>query len=474
MRKNKLFLFFPLLSILGILILSSFFKIPTNPDAQAQAEPDGKKYHSSSQVESSGNLLHLQTSFSNDYYTNQHPDGYFYVQVQADKYYNNNYMRPQMNLSIVIDRSGSMSGQKIENARQAAIKMIDQLQDQDYISIVTYDDNVNVLVNQIQVRNRDYIKNKIRSISPGGSTNLMGGAMKGYEEVNKYYNPNSINRVLLLSDGLANEGITDPNKIKNIIRGKIHEENISISTFGIGADYNEDLMTSMAETGGGNYYFIEKAQDIAQILNKELNGLNELVAQDLSLSIQMPPSVSIDDVEGYYYTVENGRLSVKLHSIFSEETKGILIKYHVTNMRTEKIYFATNLNYYIPRQNKNFRLNTVNTQNRTSDDNVYSDNFNEWADAQVILYTTNKKMEEAMQEIDKGNYDQGRAIVEDTKNYLENNKAVVDKNKELKRAATSNISYSEQIKVIEEAPEMEKKIIQKANKSENYQIRTKK
>lgn len=99
---------------------------------------------------------------------------------------------------------------------------------------------------------------------------------------------------MLLSDGLANEGITDPKQIERIVRKYNNEDGITISTFGVGADYNEDLMTAMAETGMGNYYFINDAENIAGIFKKELNGLMEVVAQQAILKITIPDYINVE------------------------------------------------------------------------------------------------------------------------------------------------------------------------------------
>ncbi|GBL36031.1 uncharacterized protein YfbK [Filimonas sp.] len=127
---------------------------------------------------------------------------------------------------------------------------------------------------------------------------------------------------MLLSDGLANQGIVDPNQIQKIIRSKNNVEGISISTFGVGRDYNEDLMTSMAETGTGNYYFIDNAAEIAGIFKKELNNLSEVMAQNAELKITIPEYVNIDRVYGQPYDQQGRTLTIKLHDIFSQETKG--------------------------------------------------------------------------------------------------------------------------------------------------------
>ncbi len=476
MNRKLLLAMLPLLGLAGLLTLSSFYN-PVKHDLDEDfPEPIPEiKYHGQSKKTTKSGLIRLSSGFQNDYFTNQRNEGFYYVEIEADHFRNMDYTRPAMNLSVVIDRSGSMSGEKIRNAKKAAKHIVDNLNSNDYLSIIIYDQNVTTLHHQARVSNKSDIKRKIDGIQDRGSTNLMGGAMRGYQQVNKYYRSGYINRVLLLSDGLANEGITDPKKIKRIVQGKFREDNIAISTFGVGNDYNEDLMTAMAESGNGNYYFIEKPGEIAGIFRKELNGLMEVVAQNTMLNITVPNSVRVQKVYGYLHTQKGNQVSIKLNDVFSKETKGILLKYRINpNNMPNRLAFRTRLSYRqaSTKRNKSMALN--NYQNYTNRASVYNENFSEWVDAQVVLNKANYKMEMAMQAIDRGDYAKGRAMVKETKNYISSKSKLVKKSQELQRAQQANDSYDNEIRDIESRTETERKYIQKANKSMNYQIRRKK
>ncbi len=275
--QTRSFLALSLLTGILIISLSSFYRPQTK---QQVPLPDDDIAVSSGKITRSRGNLTVSTAFENEYYTHTNREGYFYLEVKANKFNSELHQSLPMNISLVIDRSGSMAGDKLLNAKKAAKYVVDQLGSNDYLSIITYDNSVEVLQNTTAVYNPSTIKNKIDRITDRGGTNLMGGALKGFEEVKKGFKPGYINRVLLLSDGLANEGITNPQEIVKIIRRQNAENGISISTFGVGNDYNEDLMTAMAENGTGNYYFIAHAENIAGIFEKELNGLKEVVAQN--------------------------------------------------------------------------------------------------------------------------------------------------------------------------------------------------
>ena len=121
--------------------------------------------------------------------------------------------RPSVNVAIVLDRSGSMSGEKIERAKEAAKMAIDRLAEKDIVSIITYDHTVNVLLPATKVTDKGYIKNEISKIQSGGNTALFAGVSKGAAEVRKFLEENRVNRVILLSDGLANVGPSSPAEV---------------------------------------------------------------------------------------------------------------------------------------------------------------------------------------------------------------------------------------------------------------------
>ncbi|MBZ0285269.1 MAG: VWA domain-containing protein [Anaerolineae bacterium] len=240
-----------------------------------------------------------------------------------------NQRRRPLNLSLVIDRSGSMGGEKIVFTRQSAQFLVQNLGAHDLLSVVLYNENVETLLPPENVIHKDAINQRINQIKASGMTNLSGGWLQGCGLVAENIRPDYLNRVILMSDGLANRGITDLNRLVALARQK-HEQNISTTTMGLGSDFNEDLLMAMADAGGGAFYFIESPEVAPIIFEEELRGLLSVVGQNLVVSVEPSDHVtSVNQLNAYNMHSDGKRISFSLGDVFGDEVKALMLELNI-------------------------------------------------------------------------------------------------------------------------------------------------
>jgi len=234
--------------------------------------------------------------------------------------------RPRLNIALVVDKSGSMAeARKIDFVREAAHRLVDQLQPGDRFALVTYDDRVDVPIPSEAFEDRRLAHRVIDGIRPGGATNLGGGLIEGFRQVRRRYDTEGFNRVLLLSDGLANRGITSPDELSRIAAGE-GEGGISVTTFGVGNEFNEDLLAGLAESGRGTYYYIDQAQRIPDILAREFSSLQNVYASDVEVTIEVHAAVVINEILGYRFRRDGNRYIVNVGSLSAGERRLVMCR----------------------------------------------------------------------------------------------------------------------------------------------------
>ena len=237
--------------------------------------------------------------------------------------------RVPLNVGLVIDRSGSMAGPKLSHAKEAARRLIASLREGDRLSIVTYGSDVTLVPYQvISASSRAHLTSVVNSIVDGGGTYLSGGFERARDEVLRASADGYLNRVILISDGQANEGVIDTGKLSQMARNPL-DRRVHLTTMGVGLSFNETLMTAMAEYGGGHYYFIEDSSSMAGIFSKELKTLMDTVARKATVTMTLEPGVELVEIFGYTYQ-QNGRdVTIKLPDIFGGQQRKIMCKLKV-------------------------------------------------------------------------------------------------------------------------------------------------
>jgi Ca-activated chloride channel family protein len=353
--------------------------------------------------------------------------------------------RTPANIAIVLDKSSSMGGRKIVEARRAAELAVQALGARDVVSVVTFDSVVDVVVPATEVIEKDAIVAAIRRINPSGSTALFGGVAIGAAQLRKVLDPNRVNRVILLSDGEANVGPSSPGELAQLGRS-LAEEGISVTTIGLGLSYNEDLMTQLARASDGNHAFVKDAGDLARIFEYELGDVLSVVAQDVDLRIDLANGVLPVRVLGRDALIDGRTVRTSINQIYAEQEKFVLLEVDVTPTaagRTRSLAEVA-VNYADPmrgaRGASTERVNLKASRSRAA----VAEQTNEDVMVAATELIATDAVQLAMALRDQGKLGEAREVLEHNAQLLDE-KAKKYRSKRLERQRELNVDFSENL-----------------------------
>lgn len=263
-------------------------------------------------------------------------------------------LRP-LNLSLVIDKSGSMAdADKLVKVKEALLTLVSQLRETDVLSIVVFDSEAQVLMSARTLNDKEAVKRLIREIQTGSSTNIHAGLMLGYKEALKNYSKDATNRVILLTDGIANQGVTDPARIAQESLS-FNDRGVDLSTIGVGLDLNKDLLRELAKSGRGLFHFVADVQDIKKVFVSELQSLISPVATEPNVEIEYNNAdLELAQLYGYEPKLQDGRVTLKLENMNSGLTEVILLRFKLARRLPEgsRLPVKVRLTYYDLEQKK--------------------------------------------------------------------------------------------------------------------------
>jgi len=235
--------------------------------------------------------------------------------------------RRPLTVAFVLDRSGSMSGQKLALAKRAIDAALTMLRPEDRFSVVTYDDRIDVLVPAMpaSAEGRETARERLDSIGARGSTDLCAGWLNGCEQIADAASDKTIARTLLLSDGRANKGITNHAELATRA-ADLRRAFVVTSTFGVGRDFDESLMAGMADAGGGNFYFIERPEQIQDMLTSELGEALEVVARGVVIDVELPDGAEAELMHRFRATQSGNRMRIELDDLISDQQVSLIVK----------------------------------------------------------------------------------------------------------------------------------------------------
>ncbi len=327
--------------------------------------------------------------------------------------------RAPVNLAIVLDRSGSMSGEKLRKAKDAARMLVGMLQPNDIFSLITYHTNVEVLVPATKATDKASILRKINSIRPGGFTALFGGVSKGIAEVRKFLNKSRINRVILLSDGLANVGPSSPNALGRLGEASA-KQHIAITTVGLGLGYNEDLMTQLARRSDGNHGFAKNAADLNRIFRAELGDLFSVVAQEVAVKIDCMPGIRPVRILDRPAEIRGRHVRLQLNQLYSRQEKYFLLEVEVpaqTSLLARNVC-TVRLSYANMQTKQTDKLSAASRVQFTPSATIMRSSLNRKVMVEVIEAIGNENNRLAVSLRDKGKIQKARRLLLKTARYL--------------------------------------------------------
>jgi Ca-activated chloride channel homolog len=318
--------------------------------------------------------------------------------------------RPDLNLSLVLDRSGSMEGEKMVRAREAATFCVDQMLATDRLSVVTFDDRIDVLFPSEPVTNKQSMKDLIARVAARGSTALHAAWVRGGLTVSEQILEKGVNRVVLITDGLANVGITSGDEIVTQAMG-LFRRGVSTSTIGIGSDFNEDLLMPMAQAGGGNAWHVVEPNDMQHIFQVELEGLIAQFAHTVSLSLIPADGVRIVDLLNDFDLTETGRYRLPNMQAGSPLDVVVQLKVGAQAVGAQMRLLDLRLGF-TPQDAKNAEvLKQAHTVEFVSSWQVESMDVNQEVVKAVQFLMNGRARNEAMSRMDEGDYEGAQAVI---------------------------------------------------------------
>jgi Ca-activated chloride channel family protein len=238
--------------------------------------------------------------------------------------------RRQVDMVVVLDRSGSMEGRKLHDARRAVLDLIGQLSAGDRFALISYANTVHrhSALLPVTAGSRERLFSEVKRIQAGGGTNLGAGLDLGMTTLKKAPKTGSLGRLILISDGLANEGVTDPLALGNMAAAA-REHDFAVSTVGVGNDFNETLMTAIADRGTGNYYYLENPAAFAEVFQQEFRNTLAAAATGVTVTVPLSGGMTLIDASGYPVHIRDNAAVFHPGDLRSGQTRNFFLTFRV-------------------------------------------------------------------------------------------------------------------------------------------------
>jgi Ca-activated chloride channel family protein len=334
--------------------------------------------------------------------------------------------RTPVNVSFVIDRSGSMAGERLQQARAAAIMAVNRLGPDDVASVVIFDDTPELLVAARPVSDPGAFVDQIVRIGPRGQTAIHSGVLVGAMEVRKFKDARRLNRIVLLSDGQANVGPRRPDEFA-ALGAALLADGISVSTIGLGAGYNEDLMLQLARASDGNHAFARDPSDLVAIFNREFNDALGACAQTVAIDIELKPGVRVVRAMSREGTIAPQHASFQMNQVYAATEHYVLMEVELDKELAgagEQDLGIVKVGYALPDTQSRQTIHAPIRARFSSDEEEVRAGEDPKVTEAVLEQVTRARAQEAVKLRDEGNVVQARQLLmqnaTEIKSYLGN------------------------------------------------------
>jgi len=377
-----------------------------------------------------------------------------------------NRQRPMLNVAIVLDRSGSMEGEKLRRAKEAALYALTLLRADDMLSLVVYDTEVAVLVPAGKLGDGRRFRKAIEEVEAGSSTALFAGVSRGAGEVRKFLERNQVNRVILLSDGLANVGPDSPASLGEL-GTSLRREGMSVSTIGLGDGYNEDLMSRLAMASDGNHAFVQEPRDLVRVFDAEFKDALSIAAVDIRIRIDLGPGVKPKRIMNREGNINGSSIELNMNQVLSSQEKYILVELELpsgTNGQSLEVAKAQ-ASYRSLGSSKEEQKSAKVAIRYSSDQSLAKASVRKDVKEQVILQQATEANESALRLRDEGKTEEAKSVLK------KNSEELMEAAREMQSPALSG--YAEKNKSAADNMDKEDWNVQrKGMRAEQYQNKT--
>jgi Ca-activated chloride channel homolog len=336
--------------------------------------------------------------------------------------------RVPINVAIVIDRSGSMSeDNRIAAAKDAAHVALERLSADDIVSLVAYNHKVDVLHAAARLgASRESLNRAIDKLKPDGTTALYAGVKEGGQQVREYLSENKVNRVVLVSDGLANVGPSSPSEVAALGRD-LAGKGVSVTTIGLGLDYNEDLMQRLASASDGNHAFVESSAQLAGIFDKEFGDALSVSARDIIIEIEIRNGFRPKRVLGRDADIDGNRIKLKMTQLQAENERYVVVELDPPSGLTagDAEIADVEIGYLDLGTNQRVIENRKVGAKVTSDEKEAEASINKPVMTQITEQIATETSEKAVELRDKGDAAGAKKSLEENATYLKNRRALL-------------------------------------------------